>query len=77
MAKLEDVVMSVSEAILLFGIWRDSQSQYKNKRIIVVNRKNGKVVGAFKFVKRPKKVSIICPCCKGTGKTTIDRFQER
>lgn len=61
-------IISVSEVGLYFGIWKDSQSRLKGKKIVVINRKNHRVVGAFKMIDIPVPIEEKCPCCDGTGK---------
>lgn len=64
-------IISVSEVGLYFGIWKDEQSKVKDTDIVVVNRKNNRVVGCFRFIAPPIKVEETCPICGGKGK--IDR----
>lgn len=64
-------IMSVSEACLLFGIWKNEQKGLKGKKIVVVNRRSNKVVGAFQFIPIPIKVKEKCSYCYGTGKVKI------
>ena len=64
-------IISVSEAALYFGIWKDAQRELKGKKIVVVNKKNHRAVGAFKLIPMPIKIEETCPCCRGTGKIDI------
>jgi len=60
-------IVSVSEAALLFGIWKNRQVEYKDTTIVVLNRKNHRVVGAFQLVPVPIPLEQKCPCCDGKG----------
>ena len=70
------VFMSVSEAAILFGIWNDKQEKYKGKKIVVLNRKKHRVVGAFQLIDVPVPLTEECPYCRGKGKIEI-KFHER
>lgn len=65
------VIISVSELSLLFGIWKDKLPDYKNKNIVVLNRRNHKVVGALQIIEPPMPLESKCPCCFGTGKIEL------
>lgn len=65
-------VIKVSEVALYFGIWKDSQKELRGKKIVVLNSKNHRIVGAFKLIDIPLPIEDTCPCCKGTGKIKID-----
>lgn len=69
------VMLSVSEATLLFGNWQERIPEYKDKTIVVVNTKRHKVVTAFKFVAVPVRVKKECPTCAGKGKIDIKFFR--
>ena len=68
---MKTVIVSVSEAALLFGIWKDRQEGLKDKAIVVLNRRNHRVVGAFKLIPVPIPLEERCPCCLGKGKVDI------
>lgn len=70
-------IISVSEVGLLFGIWKNSQFDYKNCNIVVVNKKNHRIVGAFRFIEPPLPVEEKCPTCAGAGKVEVKYGLER
>jgi len=69
------MVISVSEANCYFGNWKDEIKNLIGKKIVVVNTKRHRVVGAFQFIDVPdlKDMKKVCPVCDGKGKVNSFR----
>lgn len=73
----EDIkIISVSEVGLYFGFWNKRLDELAGKKVVVMNQKNHKVMGAFKLIAPPDPITGTCPTCEGVGKVEI-KFRKR
>lgn len=63
--------MSVSDVCCLFGIRKDEIAQKMGKKIVVLNTRNHRVVGAFQLIPVPFPIKRKCPCCFGDGEIEL------
>lgn len=71
-SKDKDVeIMSVSDVSCLFGIWKDLIPKKIGKKIVVLNTRNHRVVGAFQLIEVPFPLKQRCPCCFGKGEIDL------
>lgn len=64
-------LISVAEVALLFGIQKFRQSELKDKKIIVINKRKHRIVGAFQLIDSPIPLDVKCSTCCGTGKMQV------
>lgn len=69
--KSEIKIISVSELGCWFGIWRDDLYKLKGRKIVVLNTKNHRIVGAFTLIDIPVPIKKMCPTCSGKGNIEI------
>ena len=74
--KKPHIVISVSHAGLYFGTWSDKLDELRGKTVVVMNTKQGKIVGAFEVVDIPKPIKQVCPICLGKGRVEIGNARQ-
>jgi len=60
-------IISVSEVGLYFGFWASRQDELKGKKVVVMNLKTHRVMGAFQLIDAPIPLTGTCPTCNGKG----------